>query len=193
MRASHLSRLCGGGPGRGRSLLPAGLFWRCVKRTPGVSAGVQWSFINNSLQSHNYSRSARGGGGGSSLDRIYSRKIRKQLVHHKQVALPCAAHWSRLPRTLSLLASTLQQLNLLKAKQKALVEQMEKEKIQSNKGSSYKLLMEQAKLKQATSKVSGAPFQLLLFFLLTRRPFKGRLRNSRNGRERQKRRLKLPV
>lgn len=30
---------------------------------------------------------------------------------------------------------------------------MEKEKIQSNKGSSYKLLVEQAKLKQATSKV----------------------------------------
>ncbi|XP_029691286.1 baculoviral IAP repeat-containing protein 6 isoform X2 [Takifugu rubripes] len=86
--------------------------------------GVQWSFINNSLQSHNYSRSAKGS---SSLDRIYSRKIRKQLVHHKQ-------------------------LNLLKAKQKALVEQIEKEKIQSNKGSSYKLLMEQAKLKQATSK-----------------------------------------
>lgn len=48
----------------------------------------------------------------------------------------------------------LQQLNLLKAKQKALVEQIEKEKIQSNKGSSYKLLVEQAKLKQATSKVS---------------------------------------
>uniref|UniRef100_H3CIY4 Dual E2 ubiquitin-conjugating enzyme/E3 ubiquitin-protein ligase BIRC6 n=1 Tax=Tetraodon nigroviridis TaxID=99883 RepID=H3CIY4_TETNG len=87
--------------------------------------GVQWTFINNSLQSHNYSRSAKGS---SSLDRIYSRKIRKQLVHHKQ------------------------QLNLLKAKQKALVEQIEKEKIQSNKGSSYKLLMEQAKLKQATSK-----------------------------------------
>lgn len=49
----------------------------------------------------------------------------------------------------------LQQLNLLKVKQKALVEQIEKEKIQSNKGSSYKLLVEQAKLKQATSKVSG--------------------------------------
>lgn len=47
----------------------------------------------------------------------------------------------------------IKQLNLLKAKQKALVEQMEKEKIQSNKGSSYKLLVEQAKLKQATSKV----------------------------------------
>ncbi len=44
-------------------------------------------------------------------------------------------------------------MNLLKAKQKALVEQIEKEKIQSNKGSSYKLLVEQAKLKQATSKV----------------------------------------
>lgn len=57
---------------------------------------------------------------------------------------------------------SLQQLNLLKAKQKALVEQIEKEKIQSNKGSSYKLLVEQAKLKQATSKVSAqshlAPF-----------------------------------
>uniref|UniRef100_A0AAX7SCW2 Dual E2 ubiquitin-conjugating enzyme/E3 ubiquitin-protein ligase BIRC6 n=1 Tax=Astatotilapia calliptera TaxID=8154 RepID=A0AAX7SCW2_ASTCA len=82
-------------------------------------------FINNSLQSQNSSRSAKGS---SSLDRLYSRKIRKQLVHHKQ------------------------QLNLLKAKQKALVEQIEKEKIQSNKGSSYKLLVEQAKLKQATSK-----------------------------------------
>uniref|UniRef100_A0A8C7FNG2 Dual E2 ubiquitin-conjugating enzyme/E3 ubiquitin-protein ligase BIRC6 n=1 Tax=Oncorhynchus kisutch TaxID=8019 RepID=A0A8C7FNG2_ONCKI len=87
--------------------------------------GNQWSFINNSLQSSSSNRSAKGN---SSLDRLYSRKIRKQLVHHKQ------------------------QLNLLKAKQKALVEQIEKEKIQSNKGSSYKLLVEQAKLKQATSK-----------------------------------------
>ncbi|TKS85134.1 Baculoviral IAP repeat-containing protein 6 [Collichthys lucidus] len=86
--------------------------------------GIQWSFINNSLQSQSSSRLAKGS---SSLDRLYSRKIRKQLVHHKQ-------------------------LNLLKAKQKALVEQIEKEKIQSNKGSSYKLLVEQAKLKQATSK-----------------------------------------
>ncbi|XP_061767077.1 baculoviral IAP repeat-containing protein 6 isoform X1 [Nerophis ophidion] len=90
------------------------------------STGIQWSFINNSLQSQNNSRVAKGSS--SSLDRLYSRKIRKQLVHHKQ------------------------QLNLLKAKQKALVEQIEKEKIQSNKGSSYKLLVEQAKLKQATSK-----------------------------------------
>ncbi|KYO23913.1 baculoviral IAP repeat-containing protein 6 isoform B [Alligator mississippiensis] len=87
--------------------------------------GNQWSFINNSLHTQNLNRSTKGN---SSLDRLYSRKIRKQLVHHKQ------------------------QLNLLKAKQKALVEQMEKEKIQSNKGSSYKLLVEQAKLKQATSK-----------------------------------------
>uniref|UniRef100_A0A8C3R5N1 Dual E2 ubiquitin-conjugating enzyme/E3 ubiquitin-protein ligase BIRC6 n=1 Tax=Cyanoderma ruficeps TaxID=181631 RepID=A0A8C3R5N1_9PASS len=87
--------------------------------------GNQWSFINNSLHTQSLSRSTKGN---SSLDRLYSRKIRKQLVHHKQ------------------------QLNLLKAKQKALVEQMEKEKIQSNKGSSYKLLVEQAKLKQATSK-----------------------------------------
>ncbi|KAM4590981.1 dual E2 ubiquitin-conjugating enzyme/E3 ubiquitin-protein ligase BIRC6 [Odontesthes bonariensis] len=87
--------------------------------------GIQWSFINNSFQSQSSSRSSKGS---SSLDRLYSRKIRKQLVHHKQ------------------------QLNLLKAKQKALVEQIEKEKIQSNKGSSYKLLVEQAKLKQATSK-----------------------------------------
>ncbi|XP_030643061.1 baculoviral IAP repeat-containing protein 6 [Chanos chanos] len=87
--------------------------------------GNQWSFINNSLQTQNSTRSTKGN---SSLDRLYSRKIRKQLVHHKQ------------------------QLNLLKAKQKALVEQIEKEKIQSNKGSSYKLLVEQAKLKQATSK-----------------------------------------
>ncbi|KAJ8250600.1 hypothetical protein COCON_G00225220 [Conger conger] len=90
-----------------------------------VITGNQWSFINNSLQSQNLNRSTKGN---SSLDRLYSRKIRKQLVHHKQ------------------------QLNLLKAKQKALVEQIEKEKIQSNKGSSYKLLVEQAKLKQATSK-----------------------------------------
>ncbi|XP_050170295.1 baculoviral IAP repeat-containing protein 6 isoform X1 [Myiozetetes cayanensis] len=92
--------------------------------------GNQWSFINNSLHTQSLSRSTKGN---SSLDRLYSRKIRKQLVHHKQVT-----------------SST--QLNLLKAKQKALVEQMEKEKIQSNKGSSYKLLVEQAKLKQATSK-----------------------------------------
>ncbi|XP_072565882.1 dual E2 ubiquitin-conjugating enzyme/E3 ubiquitin-protein ligase BIRC6 isoform X5 [Paramormyrops kingsleyae] len=90
-----------------------------------VFIGNQWSFINNSLQSQSLHRSSKGN---SSLDRLYSRKIRKQLVHHKQ------------------------QLNLLKAKQKALVEQIEKEKIQSNKGSSYKLLVEQAKLKQATSK-----------------------------------------
>nr|XP_033791570.1 baculoviral IAP repeat-containing protein 6 isoform X2 [Geotrypetes seraphini] len=88
-------------------------------------AGNQWSFINNSLHTQSLSRSSKGN---SSLDRLYSRKIRKQLAHHKQ------------------------QLNLLKAKQKALVEQIEKEKIQSNKGSSYKLLVEQAKLKQATSK-----------------------------------------
>uniref|UniRef100_A0A2K5YE67 Baculoviral IAP repeat containing 6 n=1 Tax=Mandrillus leucophaeus TaxID=9568 RepID=A0A2K5YE67_MANLE len=87
--------------------------------------GNQWSFINNNLHTQSLNRSSKGS---SSLDRLYSRKIRKQLVHHKQ------------------------QLNLLKAKQKALVEQMEKEKIQSNKGSSYKLLVEQAKLKQATSK-----------------------------------------
>ncbi|XP_056669227.1 baculoviral IAP repeat-containing protein 6 isoform X17 [Monodelphis domestica] len=87
--------------------------------------GHQWSFINNSLHTQSLNRSSKGN---SSLDRLYSRKIRKQLVHHKQ------------------------QLNLLKSKQKALVEQMEKEKIQSNKGSSYKLLVEQAKLKQATSK-----------------------------------------
>ncbi|XP_060609978.2 baculoviral IAP repeat-containing protein 6 isoform X2 [Anolis sagrei] len=88
--------------------------------------GNQWSFINNNLHTQSLNRSAKSN---SSLDRLYSRKqIRKQLVHHKQ------------------------QLNLLKAKQKALVEQMEKEKIQSNKGSSYKLLVEQAKLKQATSK-----------------------------------------
>ncbi|XP_069036040.1 baculoviral IAP repeat-containing protein 6 isoform X3 [Lepisosteus oculatus] len=95
------------------------------KERERVVTGSQWSFINNSLQSQSLNRSTKGN---SSLDRLYSRKIRKQLVHHKQ------------------------QLNLLKAKQKALVEQIEKEKIQSNKGSSYKLLVEQAKLKQATSK-----------------------------------------
>lgn len=48
-----------------------------------ISPGNQWSFINNSLQSQNPSRSAKGSN--SSLDRLYSRKIRKQLVHHKQV------------------------------------------------------------------------------------------------------------
>ena len=53
--------------------------------------------------------------------------------------------------------------NLLKAKQKALVEQIEKEKIQSNKGSSYKLLVEQAKLKQATSKVSATSLLYRLY------------------------------
>ncbi|XP_067844789.1 baculoviral IAP repeat-containing protein 6 [Heptranchias perlo] len=90
-----------------------------------IVTGNQWSFINNNLQSQCSGRSTKGS---SSLDRLYSRKIRKQLIHHKQ------------------------QLNLLKAKQKALVEQIEKEKIQSSKGSSYKLLVEQAKLKQATSK-----------------------------------------
>ncbi|XP_069708566.1 baculoviral IAP repeat-containing protein 6 isoform X7 [Phaenicophaeus curvirostris] len=100
------------------------------KERERLLTGNQWSFINNSLHTQSLSRSTKGN---SSLDRLYSRKIRKQLVHHKQVT-----------------SST--QLNLLKAKQKALVEQMEKEKIQSNKGSSYKLLVEQAKLKQATSK-----------------------------------------
>ncbi|KPP76527.1 baculoviral IAP repeat-containing protein 6-like, partial [Scleropages formosus] len=95
------------------------------KERDRMVTGNQWSFINNNLQSQSLNRSTKGN---SSLDRLYSRKIRKQLVHHKQ------------------------QLNLLKAKQKALVEQIEKEKIQSNKGSSYKLLVEQAKLKQATSK-----------------------------------------
>ncbi|XP_055983998.1 baculoviral IAP repeat-containing protein 6 isoform X2 [Sorex fumeus] len=87
--------------------------------------GNQWSFINNNLHTQSLHRASKGG---YTIERLYSRKIRKQLVHHKQ------------------------QLNLLKAKQKALVEQMEKEKIQSNKGSSYKLLVEQAKLKQATTK-----------------------------------------
>uniref|UniRef100_A0A4W3K7A1 Dual E2 ubiquitin-conjugating enzyme/E3 ubiquitin-protein ligase BIRC6 n=1 Tax=Callorhinchus milii TaxID=7868 RepID=A0A4W3K7A1_CALMI len=90
-----------------------------------ILTGNQWSFINNNLQSQCSSRSAKGS---NSLDRLYSRKIRKQLIHHKQ------------------------QLNLLKARQKTLVEQIEKEKIQSSKGSSYKLLVEQAKLKQITSK-----------------------------------------
>lgn len=120
-----------------------------------LHTGVQWSFINNSLQSHNYSRSAKGS---SSLDRIYSRKIRKQLVHHKQVKETCACHTTEQSCSTGwvLVSFPLQQLNLLKAKQKALVEQIEKEKIQSNKGSSYKLLMEQAKLKQATSKVSAS-------------------------------------
>lgn len=70
----------------------------------------------------------------------------------------CFAHYSRAP-------FSPQQLNLLKAKQKALVEQIEKEKIQSNKGSSYKLLVEQAKLKQATSKVSAHPLSRAPLFV----------------------------
>lgn len=131
---------------------------------------TQWSFINNTLQSQNSSRAAKGS---SSLDRLYSRKLRKQLVHHKQVnmfssrAEQCEElHSNAFCRRSLILPVLLQQLNLLKAKQKALFEQIEKEKIQSNKGSSYKLLVEQAKLKQATSKVRSGPeapsFQLLL-------------------------------
>ncbi|MEQ2174021.1 hypothetical protein GOODEAATRI_003498, partial [Goodea atripinnis] len=119
--------------------------------------GIQWSFINNTLQSQNSSRTAKGS---SSLDRLYSRKLRKQLVHHKQVhmfdskARITEEHYMTAFVVFILIVLVLlQQLNLLKAKQKALVEQIEKEKIQSNKGSSYKLLVEQAKLKQATSKV----------------------------------------
>ena len=41
-----------------------------------------------------------------------------------------------------------------------------KEKIQSNKGSSYKLLVEQAKLKQATSKVSSTPCNAIRFLIM---------------------------
>lgn len=44
--------------------------------------GNQWSFINNNLHTQSLTRSSKGS---SSLDRLYSRKIRKQLVHHKQV------------------------------------------------------------------------------------------------------------
>ncbi|CAB1343562.1 unnamed protein product, partial [Coregonus sp. 'balchen'] len=59
--------------------------------------GNQWSFINNSLQSSSSNRSAKGN---SSLDRLYSRKIRKQLVHHKQhfkdlIRLRRTAEWPR--------------------------------------------------------------------------------------------------
>ncbi|XP_078714316.1 dual E2 ubiquitin-conjugating enzyme/E3 ubiquitin-protein ligase BIRC6 isoform X2 [Lampetra fluviatilis] len=92
------------------------------KEIERLLAGNQWSFVNNSFQPQSLSRSSKG------HSRLYLNKIRKQLMHHKQ------------------------QLSVLKAKQKALVEQIEKEKTQINKGGSYKLLMEQAKLKQATSK-----------------------------------------
>lgn len=44
--------------------------------------GNQWSFINNNLHTQSLNRSSKGN---TSLDRLYSRKIRKQLVHHKQV------------------------------------------------------------------------------------------------------------
>ncbi|XP_029891174.1 baculoviral IAP repeat-containing protein 6 isoform X11 [Aquila chrysaetos chrysaetos] len=59
--------------------------------------GNQWSFINNSLHTQSLSRSAKGN---SSLDRLYSRKIRKQLVHHKQhfkdlIRLRRTAEWPR--------------------------------------------------------------------------------------------------
>ncbi|XP_056342468.1 baculoviral IAP repeat-containing protein 6 isoform X7 [Oenanthe melanoleuca] len=60
-------------------------------------AGNQWSFINNSLHTQSLSRSTKGS---SSLDRLYSRKIRKQLVHHKQhfkdlIRLRRTAEWPR--------------------------------------------------------------------------------------------------
>uniref|UniRef100_A0A7M4F7Q2 Dual E2 ubiquitin-conjugating enzyme/E3 ubiquitin-protein ligase BIRC6 n=1 Tax=Crocodylus porosus TaxID=8502 RepID=A0A7M4F7Q2_CROPO len=59
--------------------------------------GNQWSFINNSLHTQNLNRSTKGN---SSLDRLYSRKIRKQLVHHKQhfkdlIRLRRTAEWPR--------------------------------------------------------------------------------------------------
>ncbi|XP_059697311.1 baculoviral IAP repeat-containing protein 6 isoform X6 [Haemorhous mexicanus] len=59
--------------------------------------GNQWSFINNSLHTQSLSRSTKGN---SSLDRLYSRKIRKQLVHHKQhfkdlIRLRRTAEWPR--------------------------------------------------------------------------------------------------
>ncbi|KAM7118406.1 dual E2 ubiquitin-conjugating enzyme/E3 ubiquitin-protein ligase BIRC6 isoform 7-T7 [Ciconia maguari] len=59
--------------------------------------GNQWSFINNSLHTQSLSRSTKGS---SSLDRLYSRKIRKQLVHHKQhfkdlIRLRRTAEWPR--------------------------------------------------------------------------------------------------
>lgn len=47
-----------------------------------LCVGNQWSFINNNLHTQSLNRSSKGS---SSLDRLYSRKIRKQLVHHKQV------------------------------------------------------------------------------------------------------------
>ncbi|XP_057271384.1 baculoviral IAP repeat-containing protein 6 isoform X6 [Pezoporus wallicus] len=59
--------------------------------------GNQWSFINNSLHTQSLSRSTKGN---SILDRVYSRKIRKQLVHHKQhfkdlIRLRRTAEWPR--------------------------------------------------------------------------------------------------
>ncbi|ETE62917.1 Baculoviral IAP repeat-containing protein 6, partial [Ophiophagus hannah] len=59
--------------------------------------GNQWSFINNNLHTQSLNRSSKGN---SSLDRLYSRKIRKQLVHHKQhfkdlIRLRRTAEWPR--------------------------------------------------------------------------------------------------
>lgn len=53
-----------------------------INKTFPCPIGNQWSFINNNLHTQNIHRSSKGS---SSLDRLYSRKIRKQLVHHKQV------------------------------------------------------------------------------------------------------------
>ena len=57
---------------------------RFINKTFPCPVGNQWSFINNNLHTQNIHRSSKGS---SSLDRLYSRKIRKQLVHHKQVIL----------------------------------------------------------------------------------------------------------
>ncbi|XP_018118501.1 baculoviral IAP repeat-containing protein 6 isoform X7 [Xenopus laevis] len=60
-------------------------------------SGNQWSFINNSLHTHSMRSSTKGN---SSLERLYSRKIRKQLAHHKQhfkdlIRLRRTAEWPR--------------------------------------------------------------------------------------------------
>ncbi|XP_054979504.1 baculoviral IAP repeat-containing protein 6 isoform X9 [Sorex araneus] len=59
--------------------------------------GNQWSFINNSLHTQSLNRASKGG---YTIERLYSRKIRKQLVHHKQhfkdlIRLRRTAEWSR--------------------------------------------------------------------------------------------------
>uniref|UniRef100_A0A8C4Q1J4 Dual E2 ubiquitin-conjugating enzyme/E3 ubiquitin-protein ligase BIRC6 n=1 Tax=Eptatretus burgeri TaxID=7764 RepID=A0A8C4Q1J4_EPTBU len=96
------------------------------KELERLLAGNQWSFVTNSFHSESHS--------------ISQAKISSFVLFLFCLSINFIDE------------NFLQQLSILKAKQKVLVEQIDKEKSQSNKGPSYKLLVEQAKLKQATSK-----------------------------------------